>query len=151
MPETGGTVCPECGQIDQQCVFIAARLAPRRPDVENPDLAEQRPRRETLIGRLIAEQTAPVAILRAAQRHFLRLQLARGEMDKGASAAEALKKLQPPVFWKYADAMTAQLRRWSAANIERALSRLYEAEAAVKRTGTPDTALTAQLLIQMAA
>lgn len=108
-------------------------------------------RAEVLIGRLIAEQTSPVAILRAAQRHFLRLQWARGEMDRGASAAEAIKKLQPPVFWKYTDAMSAQLRRWPATNLERALSRLYEAEAAVKRTGTPDTALTAQLLLQMAA
>jgi DNA polymerase-3 subunit delta len=72
-------------------------------------------------------------------------------MDRGAGAAEAVKKLQPPVFWKYADSMGAQLRRWPATNIERALSRLFEAEAAVKRTGTPDTALTAQLLIQMAA
>jgi DNA polymerase-3 subunit delta len=108
-------------------------------------------RAEILLGRLIAEQTSPVAILRAAQRHFLRLQWARAEMDRGSSAAEAIKKLQPPVFWKYADSMSAQLRRWPAANIERALSRLFEAEAAVKRTGTPDTALTAQLLIQMAA
>ena len=104
-----------------------------------------------LIDRLMAEQTSPVAILRAAQRHFLRLQWARGEMDRGTSASEAIKKLQPPVFWKYADSMSAQLRRWPQAKIERALDRLFEAEAAVKRTGTPDTALTAQLLIQMAA
>lgn len=108
-------------------------------------------RAEVLINRLIAEQTSPVAILRAAQRHFLRLQWARAEMDRGSSANEAIKKLQPPVFWKYSDSMSAQLRRWPPMNIERALSRLFEAEAAVKSTGTPDTALTAQLLIQMAA
>jgi DNA polymerase-3 subunit delta len=72
-------------------------------------------------------------------------------MDKGASAAEAVKKLQPPVFWKYADSMVAQLRRWPAGRIENALNRLFEAEAAVKRTGTPDTALCAQVLLGMAA
>ena len=43
-------------------------------------------RAEILLGRLFAEQTSPVAILRAAQRHFLRLQWARGRMEKGASA-----------------------------------------------------------------
>jgi len=104
-----------------------------------------------LMDRLLAEQTSPVAILRAAQRHFLRLQLARSTMDAGASAAEAVKKLQPPVFWKFAESMAAQLRRWNAPKIEAALMRLYEAEAAVKRTGTPDEALCAQLLLRMAA
>jgi DNA polymerase-3 subunit delta len=108
-------------------------------------------RAQILLERLFGEQTSPVAILRAAQRHFLRLQWARGEMERGASAGEAVKKLQPPVFWKYTETMSAQLRRWPSNKIERALDRLYDAEAAVKRTGTPDTALCAQLLIQMAA
>jgi DNA polymerase-3 subunit delta len=71
-------------------------------------------------------------------------------MDGGASAAEAIKKLQPPVFWKYADSMAAQLRRWPMGKLDRALQRLFESEAAVKRTGTPDTALCAQLLLSLA-
>ena len=100
-----------------------------------------------LIDRLFEEQTSTVAVLRAAQRHFLRLQWARGQMDAGASANEAVKRLQPPVFWKYADAMAAQLSRWSAVKITRALERLYDAEAAVKRTGTPDVALCAQVML----
>jgi DNA polymerase-3 subunit delta len=104
-----------------------------------------------LIDRLFAEQASPVAVLRAAQRHFLRLQWARDQMDRGASAAEAVKKLQPPVFWKYAEPMSAQLRRWPPARIEQALARLTEAEAACKRTGIPDIALCARLLIGMAA
>jgi DNA polymerase-3 subunit delta len=104
-----------------------------------------------LLDRLLEEQTSPVAILRSAERHFLRLQIARYHMDNGQSAGEAVKKLQPPVFWKYVDQMAAQLRRWPAAKIDTALTRLYEAEAAVKRTGTPDQALTSQLLLRLAA
>ncbi len=104
-----------------------------------------------LLDRLFEEQTSAVALLRAAQRHFIRLQWARGQMDKGASASEAVKKLAPPVFWKYVDPMTAQLSRWSAVKIARALERLYEAEAAVKRTGTPDTTLCAQVMLGLAA
>ncbi|MDX2028848.1 MAG: DNA polymerase III subunit delta [Alphaproteobacteria bacterium] len=104
-----------------------------------------------LIDRLMEEQTSPVAVLRAAQRHFMRLQWARGQMDGGASAGEAVKKLQPPVFWKHAESMGAQLPRWSAVRLSRALERLYEAEAAVKRTGTPDAALCAQTLLGLAA
>ena len=104
-----------------------------------------------LIDRLFAEQTAPVAILRAAQRHFLRLQWARAQMDNGLNATDAVKRLQPPVFWKNESAMTAQLRRWSRTRSEQALRRLYDAEAAVKRTGTPDTTLCAQVLLGLAA
>lgn len=101
--------------------------------------------------RLFDEQTPPVALLRAAQRHFLRLHWARGQMDQaGLGPAEAVKKLQPPVFWKNADAMAAQLRRWPLSKLEAALSRLYEAEAMVKRTGTPDKALCARLLLLLA-
>jgi len=100
--------------------------------------------------RLLEEQASSVAILRSAQRHFMRLQIARYHMDNGMSAGEALKKLQPPVFWKYVDSMTSQVRRWPANKIDAALTRLLEAEAAVKRTGTPDAALTSQLLLRLA-
>ncbi len=100
-----------------------------------------------LIDRLYAEQTSPVALLRVAQRHFMRLQWARAEVDKGVNASDAVKRLKPPVFWKYESAMIAQLRRWSCAKAEQALKRLYAAEADVKRTGTPDFAYCAQVLL----
>jgi DNA polymerase-3 subunit delta len=103
-----------------------------------------------LIDRLFDEQTSPVAILRAAQRHFIRLSWARSQMDAGSSAGEAVKKLQPRVFWKFEDAMANQLRRWPMAKLDYALTRLFEAEAAVKRTATPDVALCSQLLLGMA-
>ena len=107
-------------------------------------------RAEILLNHLFAEQTSPVAILRAAQRHFMRLQLARAQCDNGLSASEAVKKLSPPVFWKFVEPMTRQVQRWPSGHIEKMLHRLYEAEAAVKRTGTPDAALCAQLLLQAA-
>jgi DNA polymerase-3 subunit delta len=102
-----------------------------------------------LLDHLFAEQTSAVAILRAAQRHFLRLQLARSFVDGGASANEAIAKLQPKVFWKFAEPMAQQVRRWPSPRIEKALQRLYESEAAVKRTGAPDTTLCAQVLLGM--
>lgn len=107
-------------------------------------------RAATLLDRLMEEQTSPVAILRSAQRHFLRLQMARSYVDQGQSPSDAVKKLQPPVFWKHVDAMAEQIRRWPLVKIDIALARLYEAEAAVKRTGTPNEALTSQLLLRLA-
>ena len=102
------------------------------------------------IDHLFAEQVSSVAILRAAQRHFMRLQGARAQMDTGLSARESVDKLQPRVFWKYVAQMTQQVQRWPSGKIEKVLQRLSEAEAAVKRTGTPDQTLTAQLMIQIA-
>lgn len=98
---------------------------------------------------LIDEQTSPVAILRSAQRHFLRLQWARAHKDQGLSAREAVAKLQPKVFWKHTDKMAEQVTRWTSPRLDQALSRLAEAEAQVKRTGTPDTALVGQLLLAL--
>jgi len=103
-----------------------------------------------VLQRLFAEQAAPVMILRAAQRHFLRLQQARGLMSEGLNAAEAVKKLQPPVFWKYQDQMVKQLQRWSPAALHTALGQLMQAEAAVKQTGTPDAALCGTVVLALA-
>lgn len=104
-----------------------------------------------LLDRLYAEQTSLVMLLRAAQRHFLRLRLARAYMDEGESASGALKKLSPPVFWKAEEPMKRQLSRWSAERLDARLAQLLEAETAVKRTGAPDAALCAQLFLSIAA
>lgn len=100
--------------------------------------------------RLQSEGMSPVAILRAAQRHLLRLQLARGHMDSGASASEAIKKLRPPVFWKQEQAMVKQVQRWSSDRLARALVLVAEAEARCKITGTPDDVLCRQTLVTLA-
>jgi len=104
----------------------------------------------TLLDHLFAEQTSPVALLRGMQRHLLRLQMARAHMLGGMGANEALKKLAPPVFWKHVDPMLKQLQRWPLQRIEARLEQLAQAEAAVKRTGTPDTTLCAQLFLSIA-
>ena len=103
-----------------------------------------------LLDHLFAEQASPVALLRALQRHLLRLQLALAHMAAGSNAAEAMKKLSPPVFWKQQAPMTRQLQRWSLERVESRLAQLAEAEAMVKRTGTPDTALCAHLFLSIA-
>lgn len=103
-----------------------------------------------LLQRLFAEQAPVVMILRAAQRHFLRLQQARGFMTEGVNAAEAIKKLQPPVFWKYQDMMVKQVQRWSPAALHAVLGQLMQAEAAAKQTGAPDEALCGTELLEIA-
>jgi DNA polymerase III subunit delta len=100
-----------------------------------------------LFDHLLAEQVSVVAILRATQRHFLRLQLARATVDGGVGAKAAIERLQPKVFWKYVEPMARQVGKWDAASIEAFLKKLYEAEASVKQTGVPDSALCSQVLL----
>lgn len=105
----------------------------------------------TLLDYLWAEQTSPVALLRAIQRHLMRLHVARSFVDKGENATMALKQLKPPVFWKQEKPMLRQLNRWTTPRLELRLHELREAEAACKKTGTPDIALCSQLFLNMSA
>jgi DNA polymerase-3 subunit delta len=109
------------------------------------------PRAMSLLDHFFAEQASCVMLLRAMQRQLLRLQLCKGLIEQGLSTGEAFKKLSPPVFWKAEEPMKRQLSRFSADRIEKRLAELLEAEAAVKRTGAPDQAITSQLLLNMAA
>ena len=102
------------------------------------------------VGRLLDEGTSPVAILRASQGYFRRLHLARAAMEGGQSAEAAMASLRPPVFFKEAPRFRRQVERWRAASLAAALNRLVECEAAVKRTGAPDTLLTARAMILIA-
>lgn len=100
--------------------------------------------------RLFAEGTAPVAILRTAQRHFQRLQLIAAKVEQGSTPDMAVEQLKPPVFFKLKPRFTAQARRWPAASVRSALERLVDAEADVKRTGIPDQTVCARVLYQIA-
>lgn len=108
-------------------------------------------RTATLLDHFFAEQASCVMLLRAIQRQLIRLQLCKGLIENGLSVGEAFKKLSPPVFWKSEDPMKRQLSRLSSTRLEKRLTELFEAEASVKRTGAPDQAITAQLLLNMAA
>ncbi len=103
------------------------------------------------LGRLYAEGMAPVAILRAAQRHFQRLHWVQSEVAAGGSIEGALVALKPPLFFKLRNAFLAQLRQWPLPALRQALERLTEAEIECKRTNMPDEILCARTLLQLAA
>ena len=52
-------------------------------------------------------------IVRAAARHLMRVHLAMADVASGTSAEQAVRKLQPPVFWKLAGEMKRQVEAWS--------------------------------------
>ena len=96
---------------------------------------------------LMAEGVPAIMILRALQNHFRRLHLTRARIDSGQNVGEALKALQPPLFFKFEDSFRSQLNRWSLPLLEKTLNRLAQIEAQTKRTGTPVETLCGQAIL----
>ncbi len=110
----------------------------------------ERARLERELSRALIEGTAPVAILRALARHFMRLQLALRRMNAGKSADAAMKSLRPPVFFAFTDRFRAQLGQWQRRDPGRVLEWLMEAELACKSTGMPAEAICSRVLMRIA-
>jgi DNA polymerase-3 subunit delta len=109
-------------------------------------------RLEKQLQRLRGAGAAPVMMLRAAQRHVLRLYEARARMEaEGRSADEAMKSLRPPVFFKQETAFRNQLRRFSPRALERALALLLKAESQTKSTGMPAELIAEKALKDLSA
>jgi DNA polymerase-3 subunit delta len=102
---------------------------------------------ERLTDRTLAEGTTPVAVLRAASRHFLRLHLAASADDR----ERAIRSLKPPVFYKYVPRLQEQVRQWAPARLHQSLERLTRAEMDCKRTGMPAEVLCRRVLLEIAA
>jgi DNA polymerase-3 subunit delta len=98
----------------------------------------------------MAEGAAPVQVLRAALMHLQRMHRARLAMDQGAPAAEAMKTLRPPVFFRRTAAFARALSLWPSAALGAALAGLSEAERGCKRTGWPDQVLCRNALLAVA-
>lgn len=108
------------------------------------------PALDRALEKAMAEGVQPVAILRAAARHLLRLHMARGLMSSGRSPDQAMQALRPPVFFGVKNAFGNQLRRWDEQRLNAALGLLTEAEIDCKTTGTPAEAVCGRTLIRLA-
>ena len=89
-------------------------------------------------------------IILALQRHFIRLHRVLHHMANGKSAADALKALRPPLHFKQRDAFNAQLRSWSAANADRALSAISDTAAKARRQSNIDVIYAERLIMILA-
>lgn len=105
---------------------------------------------DRVLQKLWAEGVNSITVLRAAQRHFGRLHIARTAIESGASIDKAISTLRPPVFFKMQTPMRQQLRIWSPSALAKALERLMETEAACKQTGAPAELLTGRALFGLA-
>jgi DNA polymerase-3 subunit delta len=105
---------------------------------------------ERLLERAWTAGENSIAILRTLQNRLMRFHLARGYIDQGMSAPDAIGKLRPPVFFGEKDRFQMEVTKWSAKKIEQALSILMEAELDCKTTGNPADVICARTLLRLA-
>ncbi len=105
----------------------------------------------TAYNKLIEEGVNTITILRMLQSHMRRLHYTKALMKDGTDADSAMKKLQPQVFFKYADSFKSQLRKWPEPKLLAFMNRLSQVEAQMKQTGTPVETLGAQVVLSLAA
>ena len=98
----------------------------------------------------IAEGAHAVGVLRAALIHLQRLQRARAAVALGATATEAAKAARPPVFFRREGSFVQALRLWSEDGLRVMCGRVWEAERACKRTGSPAETLCRSVVLGMA-
>lgn len=104
----------------------------------------------SIIKSLFKDQIAPIVLLRASQAHFWRLLSVKTKIKDGMKHPDALKTLNPPLFWKVQDDFQRQLNKWDITPLEMALDALNKCEANSKKTGYIDSALVENTLIQLA-
>ncbi|MBV6634064.1 MAG: DNA polymerase III subunit delta [Alphaproteobacteria bacterium] len=92
--------------------------------------------------RLWAQDTSPVAILRALQRHLGKLYPMAIEVGNGKPAKAVVDSARPPIFFKLKGAYEGQLRSWNVRKLNQAIERALETEGLCKQTGQPERALT---------
>ncbi len=105
---------------------------------------------ERAFTRCLHEGATWVAPLRATARHLQRLHAVAGAVAAGSDTEAAMKRLQPPVFWKEKGRFQRQARAWSMAALATAMVRLLDAERRGKSGEAPAETLAARALLAIA-
>lgn len=86
---------------------------------------------------MIQESLPPQTMLRYLQNHLRRLYAVKAALESGDSLDMALKTLNPPLFFKWADTFKSQVRSWSLPQLSAALETLRDIEVKSKQGGMP--------------
>lgn len=103
----------------------------------------------TAMDRAFSEGTNAVGIIRAVQRHLDRLHQAKCFTEKGDSVQSAVKKLKPPVFFKFVATFEAQAKAWTISDLAKALNLLILTERDCKSGLDIDRAICERALLQL--
>ena len=97
-----------------------------------------------------AAGASPIGLLRGLQRQITRIRTAKAHMETGDSAAAAMKKLRPPVFFAEQRAFENRLRKWPLRRLDMAARMLIDAELDAKTTGAPQREIVERTALKIA-
>ncbi len=143
---------PEGGLLTQEvaeaCVGDATEAS--ADEVARLALSGDREGLDRAMSRALYGGVQPITILRAAARRLARLHLAVAALEGGASRADAMGSLKPPVFPRERAAFGQEMARWPSARAARALGLLTRAERDCKVSGGAPEAICWQALLRIA-
>ena len=147
-----GDAGPEGGVLTMEvavaCVGDATEAS--ADEVARLALSGDRERLDRAMTRALYGGVQPITILRAAARRLARLHLAAAALEGGASRADAMGSLKPPVFARERTAFAQDMTRWPSARAARALGLLTRAERDCKVSGGAPEAICWQALLRIA-
>ena len=147
-----GDAGPEGGLLTQEvaeaCVGDATEAS--ADEVARLALSGDREGLDRAMSRALYGGVQPITILRAAARRLARLHLAVAALEGGASRADAMGSLKPPVFPRERAAFGQEMARWPSARAARALDLLTRAERNCKVSGGAPEAICWQVLLRIA-
>ena len=108
------------------------------------------PEADRQLRRLTAAGVSGIPLLYAVARRLRTLLDLSSAVAGGMSPGAAVKAARPPIFWRDADAITAQLQRWRDGALRSALARLLAAERDIKSSGSAGEVLASQALLGIA-
>lgn len=102
------------------------------------------------LDKAFSEGVSAIAVIRAVQRHFQRLQLVNAFLSSGMTRDRALGQLRPPVFFKRKESFLRQASRWNGKRLDWALGIITQCEVDCKSTGMPAELLCNRALMRIA-
>ena len=103
-----------------------------------------------ILEKAFSEGVSAIAVIRAVQRHFQRLQLVNGLLSKGMTRDRAMGQLRPPVFFKRKESFLRQASGWNGERLTWALGIITQCEIDCKSTGMPAELLCNRTLMRIA-
>jgi len=104
---------------------------------------------DALLTKSFEDGINPITIIRALQKHFIRLHFVKDQIDKGLNIQVALEKLTPKVFFKWKEAFKNQSYNWSKKQIQQTLLQLFKIEIYLKTTSFPKKELCRRLCFRI--
>ncbi|AIL65473.1 DNA polymerase III subunit delta [Rickettsiales bacterium Ac37b] len=88
-----------------------------------------------ILQQLLAENIQVITIIRSLSRYFIRLYQVKCEEEKGIVATEAIKILEPPLFFKNVHIFLQHIKKWTSSMLIQIIEELCILEANSKKTG----------------